>query len=203
MAEPDAAPRAKRDSFALPSLITGVLGFFGVTAMLGLVFGIVTLVRTRRTGERGRGLAIGGIVAGAVWLVALPIAAVLLVVGLLSASNAPIAELQIDNCYDTARPGRDAVRVPCTGPHDGVVLDAFTMADPETPYPGYREAQAAVLGRCQERQSKLLGGSDSAMPDQLVLTGYPPDEKAWAAGKRVAVCGMELRIGKLVGPGSR
>src|SRR2546430_17461175 len=65
MTEPEPAPPVKRDGFAVPSLLTGVLGFFGVTAVLGVVFGIVTLVRTRRTGERGRGLAIGGVVARA------------------------------------------------------------------------------------------------------------------------------------------
>ena len=204
MTEPDTAPPVKRDGFAVPSLITGLLGFFGITAVLGLVFGIVTLVRTRRTGERGRGLAIGGIVAGAVWLVALPVAAVVLVGGLLSVSNAPIAALKVEDCYDTARPGRDAVRVPCAGAHDGVVLDAFTMADPETAYPGDREAQASVLSRCEVRLSSMFGGTGAgSMPAELVYAGYAPDEAAWAAGSRIAVCGAQLRSGQLVGPWRR
>jgi hypothetical protein len=204
MTEPEPAAPAERDGFAVASLITGVLGFFGITAVLGLGFGIVALVRIRRTGGRGRGLAIGGIAAGAAWMIALPVAAALLLGSLLSASNAPIAALKVDDCYDTARLGRDAVRVPCAGAHDGVVLDAFTMADPETSYPGDREARASALSRCEERLSGMFGGAGAGpMPAELVYNGYAPDETAWAAGNRIAVCGVQLRSGELVGPWRR
>jgi hypothetical protein len=198
MTEPDVVPPVKRDGFAVPSLVAGLLGFFGLTAVLGLVFGIVTLVRTRRTGERGRGLAIGGIVAGAVWLVALPVAAVLVLGSLLTSSNAPIAALEVENCYDTARPGRDATRVPCAGEHDGVVLDAFTM--PGTAYPGDREAKTEVQRGCEDRMANMFGGLGAEVPPSLVVVGYAPDEGAWAAGTRIGVCGLQLGAGKLVGP---
>ncbi|MEV6829398.1 DUF4190 domain-containing protein [Amycolatopsis sp. NPDC051102] len=190
---------AKRDGFAVASLITGVLGFFGITALLGVVFGIVALVRIHRTGERGRGLAIGGIAAGLVWAIALPVAAVLVLVRLLSFSNAPIAAMQVENCYDLGRLGTDAVRVPCAGEHDGVVLDAFTIAGPETPYPGDREATAGVNRSCQTRSDTLFGGAYE-IPPGLVLVGYAPDEKAWKAGARIGTCGLEARAGRLTGP---
>lgn len=198
MTEPHVAPPVKRDGFAVPSLVTGLLGFFGLTAVLGLVFGIVTLVRTRRTGEGGRGLAIGGIVAGAVWLVALPIAGVLVLGSLLSSSNAPIAALEVENCYDTARPGRDAVRVPCAGEHDGEVLDAFTMSG--TAYPGDRDARAQVQQSCEERMAGMFGGLGAEVPPSLTVVGYAPDEGAWSAGSRIGVCGLQSRVGKLTGP---
>lgn len=191
---------AKRDGFAVASLITGVLGFFGVTAVLGVGFGIAALVRLHRTGGRGRGLAIGGIAAGVVWAIALPIAVFVLVAGLLSASNAPIAALEIDNCYNKARPGRDAVRVTCAGEHDGLVLDAFTMASPNTPYPGEKQAAAAVERSCQDRLDTLFHGEDAVeLPPEVVVVGYAPDEKAWAEGKRNATCGMQRRSGRIPG----
>src|SRR6185295_6684857 len=74
MTEPETAVPAERDGLAVPALVTGVLGFLGITAVLGLVFGITALVRIHRTGERGRGLAIGGIAASVVWITVLPLA---------------------------------------------------------------------------------------------------------------------------------
>jgi hypothetical protein len=137
-------------------------------------------------------------------MIAFPVAAALLLGSLLSASNTPIAALKVDDCYDTARLGRDAVRVPCAGAHDGVVLDAFTMADPETPYPGDREARASALSRCEEPMSDMFGGG-RRRPD-AAGTGvqrHAPDKTAWAAGNRIAVCGVQLRSGQLVGPWRR
>lgn len=187
-------PPVKRDSLALPSLITGVLGFFGVTAVLGMVFGVVTLVRTRRTGERGRGLAIGGIVASVAWMVAIPVASILLLSVALKASNTPILSMRPDDCYNAARPGIDAVKVPCAAEHDGVVLDSFTMAGPQVPYPGDRKVHDTALSVCTDRLKNALGES-GVSPAEPVIVGYGPDETAWAAGMRVAVCGFESRQG--------
>jgi hypothetical protein len=203
MTEPEARVPGKRDSLAVVSLITGVLGFFGITAVLALVFGIVALVRIHRTGERGRGLAIGGIAAATVWMIALPVAVILVLANLVSASNAPIAALEVENCYDLARPGHDAVRVPCAGAHDGVVLDAFTMAGPQTPYPGDREAATTADRSCQDRMAGMFGGAGIGIPPELVLAGYAPDEKAWEAGERIATCGLQARSGRYSGPWPR
>jgi hypothetical protein len=203
MTEPELEPvaPAKRDGLAMPSLITGVLGFLGVTAVLGLVFGITALVRIHRTGERGRGLAIGGIAASVVWVTVLPLAAFLLAISQIGASDAPIAALQVGNCYNTARPGQDAVRVPCTEEHDGEVLDAFTVADPQTSYPGSRDAKASAQSSCESRLANMFGGLGAGrLPAGLELVGYPPGEDAWAAGNRLAVCGLEPRTGRLTGP---
>ncbi|HEY3479695.1 MAG TPA: DUF4190 domain-containing protein [Streptomyces sp.] len=195
MTEPDSV---KRDSLALPSLITGLLGFLGVTALLGLVFGIIALVRTKSIGQSGRGMAIGGIVASTVWIIALPLVSALLLITALRASNTPIALLQIDNCYNTARPGVDAVRVPCDGHHDGVVTDAYTM--PQPAYPGERVAKAEAQRGCEDRLATMYGGQAAELPPGLEIVGYAPDEAAWVAGSPVAVCGLEPRSGTLFGP---
>ncbi|WP_103351992.1 DUF4190 domain-containing protein [Amycolatopsis sp. CA-128772] len=189
----------KRDGYATASLVTGVLGCFGVTAVLGMVFGIAALARIRRTGDRGRAWAIGGIAAGVAWAVALPIVSTVWFFAALSASNAPIAAMEVENCYDKAFPGRDAVRVPCAGEHDGVVFDAFTVASPQTPYPGDPEAAAEVDRSCQDRLSTRFGGGFE-IPQSLVLVGYAPDEQAWSAGARIGTCGLEGRSGRLTGP---
>ncbi|TDC70839.1 DUF4190 domain-containing protein, partial [Micromonospora sp. KC606] len=52
-----------------------VLGLFG--GLLGLVLGVVALVRIHRSGQRGRGFAVAGLVLCGVWALAVA----LLVVG--------------------------------------------------------------------------------------------------------------------------
>jgi hypothetical protein len=56
------------DGFAIASLVLGLLGFIGICAILGVVFGLVALNRIGRTRRGGRGMAIAGTVIGGVWL---------------------------------------------------------------------------------------------------------------------------------------
>jgi hypothetical protein len=53
----------KTSGMAITSLVLGILGLCGITALAGLIFGIVSLVKINRSGGRlsGRGLAIAGI----------------------------------------------------------------------------------------------------------------------------------------------
>jgi hypothetical protein len=54
------------NSFAMASLLFALLG-----GLISLVFGFVALSQIKRTGERGRGLAIAGIIIGFVWVLAI------------------------------------------------------------------------------------------------------------------------------------
>ena len=59
-----AAPgRPPTDGFAVATLLTGVVPLIPVT----LVLGVTALIRTARTGARGRGLAITGLVLAGLW----------------------------------------------------------------------------------------------------------------------------------------
>jgi Domain of unknown function (DUF4190) len=63
---------AGTNGMSIAALVCGICGFLcGVPAVLGIVFGFIALSRTGRTGQRGRGMAIAGIICGAVWLVLL------------------------------------------------------------------------------------------------------------------------------------
>ena len=64
---------------AIAGFVLGLLGFVGISAILGIVFGAVALGRIRRTYQQGRGLAIAGIVLGSCWLA---LFAFLIVIGL-------------------------------------------------------------------------------------------------------------------------
>ncbi|WP_407344866.1 DUF4190 domain-containing protein [Pengzhenrongella phosphoraccumulans] len=69
---------AQRTSgLAIASLVTSLAAFlFAITAPVGLVLGIVALNGIKRDGTQGRGLAIAGIVVGAVMTVAFVVGAV-------------------------------------------------------------------------------------------------------------------------------
>jgi len=60
--------KRKKDSFALISLILGIFSFVHLLGMekgiLALIFGLLALKRISRSGEEGRGFAIGGMILG-------------------------------------------------------------------------------------------------------------------------------------------
>lgn len=68
---------AKTDGFAVASLVLGIVGVVGiccyglgaVVAVIALVFGILSLVRARKRGTGVNGLAVAGVVLGAVGVV--------------------------------------------------------------------------------------------------------------------------------------
>jgi hypothetical protein len=69
------------------SIVLGLVPFLG--AGLGLVFGIIALRQTARSNERGRGLAIAGLVIGGLALVYSVLAVVGLAMGSHSTTNSP------------------------------------------------------------------------------------------------------------------
>jgi hypothetical protein len=80
------------NGFAIAALVCALAGLLiGVTGVLGLIFGIVGLRQTSRRGERGRGLAITGIVLGAIEiLVIVVVVAVHLSQGSSNGSGGPL-----------------------------------------------------------------------------------------------------------------
>jgi hypothetical protein len=81
MPQPCAAAEAKTCGLAIASLVLGILGFLcGLSAIPGLILGIMALRRINRSAGRlrGKGLATGGIVTSGVALVMLILAAMLM-----------------------------------------------------------------------------------------------------------------------------
>jgi len=65
---PAAVPQYGTNGLAIAGFVLGLLGFTGITAILGIVLGSIGLSRIRGTGQGGKGLAIAGIVLGSCWL---------------------------------------------------------------------------------------------------------------------------------------
>jgi hypothetical protein len=76
----------KVNALAWLSLALSVIGLFGIASLAGVIVGIVSLRQIRRRGQRGRGLAIAGVVIGTV----LPVAAVVVVAWAFATRTVPV-----------------------------------------------------------------------------------------------------------------
>jgi hypothetical protein len=66
------------------------------------------------------------------------------------------------------------------------VLSSLLSAS-NAPILGAREVQVAARESCEDRQV----GVEPEIPRELDIVGYGPDQEAWAAGNRTAVCGLQ------------
>lgn len=72
--DPLAPSKPAWNGFAIASLPLGFIAPFCGAGTFSVVFGIIALVQIKRTRERGKGLAIGGLVATGAWLAAIAVA---------------------------------------------------------------------------------------------------------------------------------
>ena len=67
---PDRTPTPGTNGLAIAALCCGLVGLFPLAAIAAIVLGIVALIQLQRRIQRGRGMAIAGIVLGGLWLIA-------------------------------------------------------------------------------------------------------------------------------------
>ncbi len=106
-----ATGRAKTSAMAITSLVLGILGLFscGATALIGLILGIVALIKIRNSEGRlgGNGLAIAGIIVSGIFLLMLPIFAAMLLPALAKAKE----RAQTISCVNNVKQLALAVRL--------------------------------------------------------------------------------------------
>ena len=181
-------PRPPTEPLAIASLATAVVGLGPV----GVGLGIAALLRTRRLGTRGRGLALAGIVVGAVWtLVALALAAMAVMMAIGSrplprdvprAQDAHARQLVAGNCVDPlpADGNIDLVHVvPCAKPHAALVITQYAF-EPDATWPGQAAADRRVATACQ------LSAAESAAG--LTPLTWAPTAESWRHGDRTGLC---------------
>ncbi|WP_395294537.1 DUF4190 domain-containing protein [Kitasatospora hibisci] len=208
------------NGFAVAALVTGLLCLWP----LPLVFGIVALIQLHRRNERGRAMAVTGVVLGALGTLGL-LAGLLGVV----AAGVDVAEdagrparapkappgavvwssLSAGHCYNLPgdRSGTDpgsgtadqsvfwVSRVPCMLPHQGEV--AGTARIPESDGPGYPGE-----ARVRERAAALCGPVLDeyaldywAVPDGMDEVYLYPSRANWKSGEHEVTCAYEDREG--------
>jgi hypothetical protein len=187
------------NGLAIAALCCGIFGLFLVSSILGVVFGIVALNQLRARPQKGRNMAIGGIVSGSAWLV---VWAALIGIGLTSGperdatgkvtaqGTVVLEELRAGDCFDGVPTGeetwhsRDSVTVkPCAGPHEAEVGAVVTLPDGD--FPGSDEAFDLASTACTDRLEPLM--RDEAFDQTDLLIFYPDSAFAWRMD-RSAMC---------------
>ena len=63
-------PQRRTNGLAIASMICGIVGcFYGIPAILAIVFGFIARSQIRKNPQEGSGMALAGIILGFVWIV--------------------------------------------------------------------------------------------------------------------------------------
>ena len=193
-------PRAQRgtNGLAVAALVLGIIAPCGA-GLLSLVFGIIALIQIRESGQKGRGLAIGGLVLTGVWILALAVfIAIAVITAATSTERDASGQLTGENpiSVESLRPG-DCIRsvpdegavltvpgVPCSEPHDSEVFATFDLIDGD--WPGDNAVVEESQSGCVDR---LLDYSPSAYDDpQVEIAFLHPTPITWIRGDREVIC---------------
>ncbi|MBV9383653.1 MAG: septum formation family protein [Streptosporangiaceae bacterium] len=183
---------------AVATLVTGILALVPVA----LACGIAALSVIRRTGRRGRGMAVGGLFAAAAWVVAGGTAGIAAVVThgfkpkvTVQYSQNAIFKLRAGECLNGQPNGQSYTIVPCATAHDAEVFATFAV--PGSTWPGTAVLQQEASTGCGSRVSgymnpQLLGAG-------LTQVFIYPDLNSWSAGVRTMICEVRSSNGRMTG----
>lgn len=193
------------NGLAIASLVLGICGFFFVTPIIGLTLGLVGLSTVRRTGQKGKSMAISGIVLSSLWIA---LFATIITVAIIAMPDparrdadgnvvAPgavaIFRLHPRDCF-TVPAGlmgsanshiRNVTVVPCSTGHDAEAFGSFTATDGS--FPGVDALRSESLPQCFKLLSPYLPDVESLPAGSHVEFIYP-NKQAWGLGERHVEC---------------
>ena len=187
------SPPTPVNGLAITSLVLGLLCFLpGV----GLILGIVALVQIKKRGERGTGMAIGGMVLSSLGMV---LALLAVATGgarefwedFKDAANEGSAfSLDKGDCFDVPEGSLEGVAydvdtVPCAGQHHGEVFANFKMR--KGSYPGDSVVSDTADDKCWTLQYPYAMDT-WAVPDNVDLYYFTPTRESWSLGDREITC---------------
>jgi hypothetical protein len=182
------------------SLVLGILG--GV--LLAIIFGVVALRQIKRRGDRGRGMAIAGIVLGGLWTLLIVLVVILAATGYdepsqTGAGNRDVTSLQVGECTADLPEGRisDLQVIPCDQPHRNEVYANLDL--PAGRYPGDDAMDTKAEQMCSDKLEAILGGTD--LPGTAEIFYLAPRRSTWAVGDRTITCMLHFpadRTGRML-----
>jgi len=192
-AEPGSEPVSK---LAVLALVTGLVALVPIA----VASGVAALVGIRRTGRGGHGMAMAGLFLSAAWVI---IAVAIGTVGVVTHGfhkpvtikyrEAAVFTLHKGDCVNS--PSAQLVSIlPCSTPHEAEVFATFAL--PASPWPGTTAIATAASSGCG---SRLNGYLNPQLAVSLTQSYVYPDQVAWTAGTRTAVCEVRASSGNLTG----
>nr|WP_093737856.1 DUF4190 domain-containing protein [Streptomyces sp. SID4948] len=193
------------NGLAIASLVTGVT----CLPPLGLIFGIISLRQIKRRGERGKGMAVAGIIVSAVWMAVTALIITLAVTGVLDEGNTRVEDLVAGDCFNTVHgslpaDGGEGLRankvdvVSCDDAHQAETFKVFPLdAGPDGGYPGAGQTAQIAGGRCADYAGDYLG--DNALPANIEIYSFTPPAAGWDRGDHDVTCFFGSRSGKVHG----
>jgi len=190
-------PAHGTNGFAIASFVLGLLG----GAVLSVIFGIVALTKLRDRPQRGKGLAIAGMILSGVWVVG--VVAALVVASMTSAQRSAatgqitktghlsVFSLRAGDCFQNpsgSQPDSGQVTqvtaVPCANPHNAQVIAQLPV--PGSAYPGRDAFHAQALSGCKASVEAGVDLSKLTATEQLLW--LYPTAQAWADGQKTISC---------------
>ncbi|WP_327639481.1 DUF4190 domain-containing protein [Kribbella sp. NBC_00482] len=189
------------NGLATAALVTGLGGFvIGVSAPVAIGLGIAALVQISRRPQEGKGMAIAGLVMGALVTLGYTLLIVLVIAlgtssddsysapdPVSSSNSGPTAyvdELTVGECFDEGSEEDEVVRQPCADAHDGEVVAIVSL--PGTTYPGDSAINKAADRACAPPFGTYVGKSRDQ--SELYLDWWTPSKGAWDDGDHRVLC---------------
>ena len=108
---------------------------------------------------------------------------------------AAVFGLRAGECVDSSQDGLSVTVLSCASPHDAEVFATFALAG--SSWPGSAAVQQQAASGCQDR---IAGYLNPALLNAGLTQEYVyPDQDAWNAGVRTAVCEVSAATGPLSG----
>jgi len=198
---------------AIASFVLGLLGAFLLTAVLSVILGIAAMAEIRRSGQRGRGLAIAGFALSGVWVAAIVGLIVLgAVTGGSGGSNPPsgapasparhspattqastpasvnVFSLPVGTCFDNPSGNLFSINsvtaISCIRAHNAQVFAQFNVKG--TSFPGTAAMERRADNGCNARITGHL--DQSKITSAMSLHFIFPRQLAWDSGQRRISC---------------
>lgn len=185
-------PRGGTNGFAIAALVFGIIPI----CFLGVIFGIVALVQTSKSGQKGKALAITGLVLNVLWVVGFTTVAV--VNGLntadrdatgtiKSAGRLHVYDLKVGDCFDDEAAESElksnVPAVPCTEPHSAEVFAVVRASGASYPGDDTIDKQAQTV--CTSRMNAV---DSDRVPSDAELHWFRPTESYWRLNHRNIAC---------------
>ncbi|REE99328.1 DUF4190 domain-containing protein [Thermomonospora umbrina] len=186
--------RPPNNRLAVVALVTGLVGLGFITVFLA----VAAFRQIKQSGERGRGLIVGGLAAAVVWLaIGISVAAATDWDPDAGSDDSGQSAFQLypktGQCFDWTGEERDASTriMRCDRLHDAEVVAVFSLE--KGPWPGEGKVSARGLTECEQRVRQRFG-TTTPLEHGEIFTLYPR-RLGWKIGDRRVHCMIAAAVG--------